>query len=153
MAIYLAQHGKCLAKEIDPEKGLSPEGKEQVLRIAQVARGYSVNVSKILHSGKKRAEQTAEIFASELNPPDQMEKMAGIDPLDSVIEFAKRIDLVSNQMVVGHLPFISRLISYLVVGSTKKPIFRIQNGGIVCLDQDLDRDSVVIKWALMPEIK
>lgn len=153
MAIYLVQHGKSLSKEIDPEKGLSEDGIAQVKRIAQVAKGYSIRVSIIVHSGKKRALQTSEIFAKELDPPDGIEAISGIDPLDDVISFAKKIDLASHQMMVGHLPFMSRLISYLVTGSIKIPVFKVQNGGIVCLDHDVDRDSIIINWALMPEIK
>lgn len=153
MAIYLVQHGKSLAKEIDPDKGLSEEGIAQVTRIADVAGGYGVRVSRILHSGKKRAQQTAEIFAQRLQPQEGIEAISGIDPLDDVVPFAAKLDLTGNQMVVGHLPFMSRLVSQLVVRNAKIPIFKIQNGGILCLDHDLDRDSVIIKWALMPEIK
>lgn len=153
MALYVVQHGKSLAKEIDPEKGLSEEGVAQVLRIAQVAKGYSVKVSKILHSGKKRAKQTAEIFAKELMPSEGVEEQNGMGPLDDVVGFTMKLDLSSNCMLVGHLPFMSRLISYLVTGSTAMYIFKVQNGGMICLDQDIDRDSVFIKWALMPEIR
>ncbi|MGD9210879.1 MAG: phosphohistidine phosphatase SixA [Desulfobacteraceae bacterium] len=153
MAIYLVQHGKSLSKEVDPEKGLSQEGTAQVKRIAQVAQSYCIRVSKILHSGKKRAKQTAEIFANQLNPKEGVEKINGIAPLDNVVDFAENLNLKSNQMIVGHLPFMSHLISYLVMGSVNPPIFNVQNGGIICLDQDVEYDSVVIKWALMPEIK
>lgn len=51
MAIYLVQHGKSLPKEVDPEKGLSAEGLAEVRRMAEVAKGYRVVVSQILHSG------------------------------------------------------------------------------------------------------
>ncbi len=153
MAVYLVQHGKSVAKEIDPEKSLSEEGITQVKRIADVAAGYRVNVSQIIHSGKKRARQTAEIFAQALHPPEGVAAVSGIDPLDDVGAFARQLDLAAHRMVVGHLPFMSRLISHLVIGSADIPVFKVQNGGIICLDRDLDRDSVLIKWALMPEIK
>jgi len=32
------------------------------------------------------------------------------------------------------------------------PVFRFQNSGIVCLDRDLQTDSGVIVWTLMPKI-
>ncbi len=66
MALYLVQHGKSLSKEEDPEQGLSAEGSADVTRIAEVAKGYHVRPNRILHSGKKRARQTAEIFAKSL---------------------------------------------------------------------------------------
>jgi phosphohistidine phosphatase len=73
MALYLVQHSKSRPKSEDPEKGLSPEGKSDTDRIAKVARGYSVRASKILHSGKKRARETADIIASVLSPGNGLE--------------------------------------------------------------------------------
>jgi len=55
-------------------------------------------------------------------------------------------------MLVGHLPFIERLTSYLITGSTDIPVFRFQNGGIVCMDTDPDSRFWFIRWALMPRI-
>jgi phosphohistidine phosphatase len=69
MALYLVQHGQCHSKEIDPAKGLTEAGRDTARRIASVAKGYKVPVTCILHSGKKRARQTAEIFAEALAPP------------------------------------------------------------------------------------
>ena len=68
MALYLVQHGKSLSKEVDPQKGLSEQGSAEVKRIADAAKGYNVQVGSICHSGKTRARQTAEIFASALEP-------------------------------------------------------------------------------------
>jgi len=52
MSLYLVQHAKSLAKDKDPKKGLSQEGIAETERIAQVAKGYAVGVSRIIHSGK-----------------------------------------------------------------------------------------------------
>ena len=62
MAVYLVQHGKSLPKEKDPAKGLSETGRQETMKIADVALMYQVPVSSIGHSGKARAEQTAKIF-------------------------------------------------------------------------------------------
>lgn len=56
-------------------------------------------------------------------------------------------------MLVGHLPFMERLTAYLITGSIERPVFRFQNGGIVCLDETPDKQSWVIKWSLMPHIE
>ncbi|MBT4364970.1 MAG: hypothetical protein HOD17_10835 [Desulfobacteraceae bacterium] len=55
-------------------------------------------------------------------------------------------------MIVGHLPFLDRLTSFLITGSVDKSVFKFQNGGIVCLIKEPENDSWVIKWALMPDI-
>ena len=57
-----------------------------------------------------------------------------------------------NTMLVGHLPFMDRMASYLVTGSTDTPVFKFQNSGIVCLNKNPDTDSWVIVWTLIPNI-
>jgi phosphohistidine phosphatase len=148
MALYLVQHGKCLPEDIDPERPLTDEGIADVKRIADVAAGYKIKVNRIIHSGKLRALQTAELFAQKLLPPEGVSEAEGLKPKDDVSQF--KSDAGSNNMIVGHLPFMERLASYLVTGSYEKRIFKFQNGGIVCLD--IIDDAWVIKWALMPHI-
>ncbi len=152
MAIYLVQHAECLSKDQDPEKGLSELGTANTNRIAEVAAGYKVPVTKILHSGKKRARQTAEIFSSLLVPVEGLAAVEGINPLDDVSRFGDQLDSKSNVMVVGHLPFMERLAAHLITGTPEKPVFKFQNAGIVCLDRHPDSGSWIIKWGIMPNI-
>ncbi len=84
MSIYLVQHGVCHPKDVDPEKGLSGEGFGTVNIIAALAAEKGIEVSKIYNSGKKRASQTATIFADHLNPENGVSKLDGINPLDDV---------------------------------------------------------------------
>lgn len=152
MTLYLVQHGKSLPQDIDPQKGLSKEGASEVQRIAEVAAGYGCKVSKICHSGKKRARQTAEIFAACLNPPGGVAVIRGIDPLDDVAVLSGNLPFEDDLMLVGHLPFMQRLTSYLIIGSVEPPVFKFQNGGIVCMERQPDTRKWIIKWTLMPHI-
>jgi len=141
MALYLVQHGKSLPPEIDPDRSLS-----------EVAAGYNVSVSLIKHSGKTRARQTAEIMASCLNPEGGIVQSSGLDPNDDVTSVKDRCICRDNMMLVGHLPFMERLVSYLITGRPDLTIFKFQNGGIVCLDKDTGSGSWYITWTLMPKI-
>jgi len=152
MALYLVQHGLSLAGDVDPEKGLSPRGVEEVQRIAAVAGEYGIPVDRIVHSGKKRARQTADLLAAIVKPRNGISEAAGIKPLDDVTEFASRVDFGDNIMVVGHLPFLERLTTFLLTGKQSPVIFKLQNGGILCLDHFAGMDRPAIKWALMPQI-
>jgi phosphohistidine phosphatase len=73
--------------------------------------------------------------------------------MDDVTAIADQISSKDNLMLVGHLPFMERLTSYLITGSTDKPVFKFQNGGILCMDHDMDAHTWFIKWALMPYIE
>ncbi len=151
MAIYLVQHGKSLSKKEDGEQGLSAEGKEEVNLIAGVAKNYTIKVEKIIHSGKKRARQTAQIFADALEPSQGIEERAGLKPLDDVSLLASQLLGSEQCMLVGHLPFMEKLVCQLITGTTDHRIFKFQNGGIVCLDQE--EGAWYIKWALMPNVR
>jgi phosphohistidine phosphatase len=152
MSLFLVQHGKSLPKDKDPNKGLSEAGIQETERMAQVAKGYGVHVSGIAHSGKTRARQTADIFGSFLNPEGGLQAISGLNPMDDVTAMADALDSTEDRMLVGHLPFMERLTSYLTTGSMGRPVFKFQNSGIVCLDKAPDTESWVIKWALMPHI-
>lgn len=152
MPIFLVQHGLSLPKTVDPEKGLSEQGIAEVTRIAASAKKYGVQIAEIIHSGKKRARQTAEIFAAELLQKGGVKEGLGMKPLDDVTQFANSIDTKKWVMYVGHLPFMERLTAYLVTGSSRQPVFRFQNSGVVCLNQNPDTKFWVITWSLMPKI-
>ena len=150
MSIYLVQHGASLPKEADTDQGLSDAGIAAVTRIACLAMDNGVVVDRILHSGKKRARQTAEIMARALQPRDGVQGQAGLNPMDDVQDYARRLAELDRHMLVGHLPFLARLVSYLITGSADRPVCQFQNGGIVCLDRS--QDHWVIRWMLMPKI-
>ena len=150
MALYLVQHGRSLSKEQDPERGLSGEGISEVEQVAAFAARRKVPVTLMVQSGRKRARQTAEILAKALKPAQGVSETDGLAPLDDVSLFAAAVNPADNLMAVGHLPFMERLVSYLVTGSIDNPVIRFQNGGIVCLDVDPATDSWVITWTLFP---
>lgn len=152
MGIFLVQHGKSLPKEIDPDRGLSEKGIAEVKRICEIAKTSGVKVSGIHHSGKTRAHQTAEIFTAILDPGGGVQQISGMNPLDDVADFTAILDPFENLMFVGHLPFMERLTSLLITGSIEIPVFKFQNGGILCLDKDPDAKSWVIRWSIVPNI-
>jgi phosphohistidine phosphatase len=152
MALYLVQHALSRPKTEDPEKGISPTGRADTERIAAVAAGYGVHVSGILHSGLKRAAETAGIFADALHPPEGVGVVDGIAPLDDPAPVADTLDPEGNVMLVGHLPFMERLAGLLVTGSLDTPVYRFQNSGIVCLNRHPDQGNWVVFWSLSPRI-
>jgi phosphohistidine phosphatase len=150
MVIYLVQHGRALDKSVDPERGLSPEGIKELNAIAQPARSAGISVSSILHSGKRRAEQTAEIYAGML-AVESVQPIDGIQPNDDVKTFFNSSQLADRTMLVGHLPFLQKLAAYLVNGDADKKVVQFQNGGIVCLELG-DAGHWYIKWTLLASI-
>ena len=75
MALLLVQHGKSLPKDKDPAKGLSEEGISEVEHIAGIAKEYGVNVSHIMHSGKKELFRLLRYLHQPLNLTVALKKL------------------------------------------------------------------------------
>lgn len=156
MTVYLVQHGESNKKEVDPQKGLTEHGRQTSRRIAQLAKNYEIKVNRVVHSGKTRALQTAEIFHQELSVLNQPQAVSGLGPLDDAGGFAEQITKYYGCMIVGHLPFLQRLLSHLVCGDERRKIYQFQNSGIVHLAWEKDDSGYrqwFIKWTLNPEIR
>jgi len=152
MPLYLVRHGEARSEADDPDRSLTETGKATAHAMAKVAAAFNIPVSQIFHSGKTRARQTAEIFSKYLKPSSGVTRIKGINPNDDVTIIAPELDPALNTMFVGHLPFMERLVSYLIIGSPDKTIIKFQAVGIVCLDRIEKNGSWHIKWALMPKM-
>ena len=152
MNLYLVQHGDALPKDVDPERGLSEQGKEEVTLVAGLIEKGDVRVRRILHSGKKRAEQTALLLQSCLAPGGEFGETDVIAPLDPVDPVAKEAATwEEDTMLVGHLPFMVKLVSQLVAGNESTAVTAFRPGSVVCLERE-ETGNWVIAWMIRPEL-
>ena len=150
MKLYLVQHGEAVSKDINPDRPLAEKGKEDIDKLAGFLKSNETNISNVFHSGKARALQTAEIFANTLGDI-KVEILEGIAPNDPVDSLAAKItQLENNTMIVGHLPFMAKFISYLVMGDEEKIIVDYQPGSVICIEQD-ESNSWKIRWMIRPD--
>lgn len=151
MKVYLVQHGEAKSEAEDPERPLTEEGKQTVESVARYVASLGLDVAEVIHSGRLRAKQTAEIFAKHLSPAQAVRDERGLDPLDDPQEAKRLIQQAERPlMIVGHLPHLSRLASLLILGTTENEIIRFKMGGVVCLGESDNRWLVV--WIFMPEL-
>lgn len=151
MKIYLVQHGDAVSKEDDPERPLSAKGEGDVHHIAEFLKAADHKVNAVLHSGKLRAQQTAEILADDLLNNGDVEVVEGIKPNDPVQDFSFGAHNIKNDtMIVGHLPFMVKMVSYLVTGKEEPAIVAYMPGSVVCLEQDPE-ERWLVKWMLRPD--
>jgi len=131
MKIYLAQHGNQNPEEIDPNEGLSIQGLADVESVASKAQ---IKPIRIFHSVKLRAKQTAQIFANHFSCP--LEEKEGLKPMDDVNPWIDKLE--DDLMLVGHLPFMQKLSSKLILNDENAPRVEFHQGGIVSLEQNDD---------------
>ncbi len=150
--LYLVQHGEAVSKEEDADRPLSTQGVADVTRLAAFLATAGIQVDQVFHSGKTRAHQTAEILASSIQKRLNIEQIAGINPNDPVDVFADTLGAMRLPvMIVGHLPFMSRLVSHLLMHEDDKAIVAYQPGSVVCLEKD-SGDAWSVSWMLRPEL-
>src|SRR5262249_13676500 len=145
MRAYLVQHGKAKTAMEDPNRGLSDEGREEVVLAAQFMKDRRISVALIQHSGKRRAEETGHIFAETIRCGSSPCKMEGIAPEDDPQELANFLKAYTDDiLIVGHLPNLERVTSILLTGQMDRRPVRFTHAGIVCLEKAPDRT-----WALL----
>ncbi|OGT45153.1 MAG: phosphohistidine phosphatase SixA [Gammaproteobacteria bacterium RIFCSPHIGHO2_12_FULL_41_20] len=150
MKLYLARHGDSVVKEHGHEPLLSEQGKQGVLLLAAFIKPLHIHVDSIFHSGKVRAQQTAELLSTGLICANGIEYLTGLNPADDVTVMANEIMKWSKDiLLVGHLPFMSNLVSKLVADNEYKEIMFFHPGSFVCLEQ-IEEVSWSIEFVLHP---
>ena len=94
--MYLMQHGQATTATEDPERPLTDAGRAAVQRVAKRARAAGVRISGCLHSGKLRAEQTAQLFVREIGVQPSVEARPGLAPNDPVVPVAQWLRAETN---------------------------------------------------------
>lgn len=152
MKLYLTQHGEAQAKEQNPERPLSQNGINDIKRLAQFLGQSSVQVQKIVHSGKLRAMQTADILGQQLGRQIPLESIDKIKPNDNPADmFEVLSDWHEDTLVVGHLPYMAKLVSFLTSSSNDSTLVAYQPGSMVCLESD-EQGQWHINWMIRPEL-
>ncbi len=148
---YLVQHGEALPKDVDPDRPLSEQGRRDVERLGAWMAGAGLKVPWILHSGKIRARQTAEILAQALGIPDKISARGGLNPRDPPGPMAAELpSLADGSLIVGHLPHLGRLAGVLLTGRDDPGWLAFAPGTLVCLESDQDQWS--LRCMLRPEL-
>lgn len=152
MKLYIARHAEAIGAEINPKRPLTEQGKIHVERIADFLAPMGVLVSRVYHSGVLRAQQTAEILAGAIAPGQSFEAMPLLTDPDGVqILAAQTIGWADDTLLVGHIPFMPRLVSELVVQNENQTLVDFQPATLVCL-QRIGPMRWCILWALQPDI-
>ena len=152
MKLYCARHGHA---EQSPdqygERPLSLEGIKEISKVAAYLKHQLINITHVKYSGKLRTQQSAVILADAVANEQALEasELLGIDyPTIPLIESIQQWH--DDTMLVGHMPFMSQLVSALILGNDSYDIVRFYPGTIVCLEQLEGR--WILNWMLHPSL-
>jgi phosphohistidine phosphatase len=83
---------------------------------------------------------------------DRLVQREGLGPKDQVAATKEaREQTGGDLMIVGHLPFLGKLVALLVTGSEKNEIVEFGFGGVVCVDRRDDKKWKVT-WMVTPSL-
>ena len=152
MKLYLVQHAKAASKEVDPQRPLTEEGRRDIQKVSAFIEPLNLCIDYLWHSGKRRAVQTAEFLAEVVKINKTQTIRDGLGPNDDVAVLRDELACAEQDvMIVGHLPFLSKLASLLLVGSESANTVAFKQGGIVCLRR-AEENQWQIDWMVTPEL-
>ena len=135
MKLYLMRHGEAEGVYEGEGSALSASGESEVNRVGGALYSMGIQLDHIYHSGKLRARQTAEIVGSKLKVDIPISKKEGLKPNDPVSVFAGNLNIENgNILIVGHLPFMAKLTSYLLAETESKLMISFRTASVACLE-------------------
>jgi phosphohistidine phosphatase len=160
MEIFLLRHGLAVERgtpvfKDDSTRPLLPKGKKQLKKTTRAMREMELEFDLFLSSPYVRARETAEIVAAGLKGRQHLKFSDALaaekDPLHLVGELQKIKPAPKTILLVGHEPFLSRLISLLVTGGPDLQM-DFAKGGLAKLEVDILRTGkcAVLAWLLTP---
>ena len=146
MEFYLVRHGEAVSQAVNGQRPLTPGGRRDVKRVGRAAAERGIQPSKIFHSGLLRAQQTAEVLSEDLGPVGEIRELVGLRPDDDpLVAKAELESSTVSLMLVGHLPHMSRLASFLVAGDAERKVVEFAPATMVGLSYEYHRWRILWK--------
>jgi phosphohistidine phosphatase len=156
MELYLLRHG--IAEDnaaTDADRQLTEEGRQKLRRVLKRAAAAGVQPSLILSSPYKRAVETAEIAATELDYKGKILRVGSLTPDSSPPSVWSEIRGHRDEsaiLLAGHEPLFSATVAFLL-GSTQEMI-AFRKAALVRIDVHGFGASPqgVLQWMLTPKL-
>ncbi len=159
MFLYIVRH--AIATTTSPEgddsqRPLTEQGRRKMYRIAQGLRALDLTFDLMMTSPYVRATQTARVLAKRLDlGKDKILVTEALAPSGSVADLVKDITEKAQGLetlaLVGHEPYLSRLIALLISGNPDLAI-TLKKGGACCLSIATLQAGrcATLEWLLTP---
>jgi phosphohistidine phosphatase len=131
MNLYLLRHGIAVDPSVadfakDAERPLTPKGRRRLQQIAEAMGALKISFDVILSSPYVRAKQTAETVTKPLKRRKQLkfsdELTPGGNPKLLIQQLNDLRPKPKNILLVGHEPYLSKLIALLTTDNTNMEI-------------------------------
>lgn len=152
MDLYLIRH--AIAEERSPNvqdefRKLTEEGIRKFDQVVRGLREVGIRFEKLYHSPLVRAVQTAEMITDLTYEGTEVTPLLAASPTPALLEMMTGEDIG----LVGHEPFLTELLAWLVVGDMdKNTCFELKKGGIAWLSGVPEPGAMVLKGLWTPKM-
>lgn len=158
MELYLLRHGIAedhSSSGRDEDRSLTDEGRVKLRRVMKRAASAGVSPSLIESSPYKRALETAEIAAAELNYKGKILRVSSLTPDSSPPSVWSEIRDHRDEpsiLLAGHEPLFSSTVALLLGSSQSMVDFR--KAALVCIDIHSfgPAPQGVLQWMITPKL-
>jgi phosphohistidine phosphatase len=161
MKLYVLRHGIAVMRDDldvgdDSERQLTSKGKRQLRQTAVAMKKMGLRFDLILSSLYLRAKQTAEIVAASLKLEKRLKFSEALAPGGSPKSLIRQLNEMKpapgNVLLVGHEPYLSRLVSLVTTGGTDL-MMDFKKGGLCRLETEKlgYGRCATLAWLLTPK--
>lgn len=144
MELFLIRHAIAEDGDDDDARPLSEKGKKRFKEVVRTLERMDIRFDRVLHSPKKRAVDTAAMIDARL----QETPLLAAPPSDGLLMLLSTGNAVG---VVGHEPWLSELLAWLVVGDpTLGERFELKKGAVAHLDGEPRPGQMRLRALLTP---
>jgi phosphohistidine phosphatase len=162
MNLFILRHASAGSPRANPlldlKRPIDKDGKTQCLQLAHVLNALNLNFDLVVSSPLKRAQQTAQLVATETGYEQKLVISNALAPAATFAQFQRLLRESStseNVLVVGHNPNLTQFLGQLLgVGAnadtTGTPRVRLRKGSLARVN--LQRNTAVLQSLIDPRV-
>jgi phosphohistidine phosphatase len=162
MNLFILRHASAGSPRANPlldlKRPIDKDGKTQCLQLAHVLNALNLNFDLVVSSPLKRAQQTAQLVATETGYEQKLLISNALAPAATFAQFQRLLrdsSTSENILVVGHNPNLTQFLGQLLgVGATADtagtPRVRLRKGSLARVN--LQRGSAVLQSLIDPRV-
>lgn len=152
MKLFVIRHATAADRSPDgrdESRALTPEGRERFARAVAALRSLGVRFDLLLHSPLLRAVETAELCTPLLTGRTAVAAELAQAPSKSLLAQLRG----ESVAVVGHEPWQSELVAWLVTGERELgPRFAFRKGAVAALDGRAEPGAMALEFFASPRL-
>ena len=161
MDLFILRHGEAGQRVStgrgDFQRQLTAAGQKEVSDIATSLKDLGIKLDVVISSPLKRAHQTASIVAKTFKIEKKMQDWAELSPEGNRLDLYNKLLQLKQQssiLVVGHEPYLSRMISEMISDGNNGGRITLKKSGLarIRIISSTPKFKGELRWLLTPKL-